>query len=51
MDSFVADAVHMYTHTDEWHVWQQQGFQLLQDLYEQEARLQIVKVSPMLMFI
>lgn len=43
MDSFVADAVHMYTHTDEWRIWQQQGFQLLQDLYEQEARLQIVK--------
>ncbi len=43
---FAANAVCMYTDTDEWPVWQQRGFELLQELYTQEDRLQVVKVMP-----
>jgi hypothetical protein len=43
-DAFVQDAVRMYTAEEDWHTWQQRGFELLKNLYNKEARLRIVKV-------
>ena len=43
-DAFVQDAVRMYRAEEDWHTWQQRGFELLQNLYNKEARLHIVKV-------
>lgn len=43
-DAFVQDAVRMYRAEEDWHTWQQRGFELLQNLYNKEARLRIVKV-------
>ena len=42
---FVEDAVCMYMAEEEWPLWQQQGFDLLRKLYDQEARLEVVKVN------
>ncbi|KAL0047950.1 hypothetical protein WJX82_003974 [Trebouxia sp. C0006] len=42
-DAFVQDAVRMYRAEEDWHTWQQRGFELLQNLYNKEARLRIVK--------
>lgn len=43
-EAFVTDAVHMYIAEEEWSVWQQRGYELLDGLYNQAARLQVVKV-------
>ena len=43
-DAFVQDAVRMYRAEEDWHTWQQRGFELLRNLYNKEARLGIVKV-------
>lgn len=44
-ERFAADAVQMYTSEEEWHVWQERGFQLLNTLYNKADRLKTVQVS------
>ena len=43
-EAFASDAVHVYTAEEEWSTWQQRGYELLDSLYNQAARLQVVKV-------
>lgn len=45
-EAFAADAVRMYTSTEEqWGLWQARGLQLLQKLYQKEERLQTIRVG------
>ncbi|KAL3151647.1 hypothetical protein ABBQ38_012636 [Trebouxia sp. C0009 RCD-2024] len=42
-EEFAANAVRMYTSEEEWHVWQQRGFELLHSLYNKADRLKTVQ--------
>lgn len=55
-EEFAANAVRMYTSEEEWHVWQQRGFELLNSLYNKADRLKTVQVlgccfAPPLLFV
>ena len=44
-ETFISNAVHMYTSEAEWGGWQQQGLQLLHELYDRDTTLQAVQVK------
>ena len=44
-ESFISNAVHMYTCETDWNLWQQRGLELLRDLYDHDTSLKVVQVA------